>query len=247
MSRLLSPALSRASAPLCAQLCLSAAACAAAAGLPVLYIDSTGGFAASRLAQLQQLGATPPASNAAARAALEAVRAAYAFDVHAALALLDALLRGASAGGDADADADAMADEPPLRPALLILDSASALISPLLGAEGRGAPKLRCVLHPRCASLLSCCRPPGKPLMLSLAGALRALADEHDVAVLVRPAVRALLLPLSLCAPAQMTNHTVSGRDGDTGSLKPALGETWKSLRACLLRACVLRVCTARV
>ncbi len=192
MLLLLSPALSRASAPLCAQLCLSAAACAAAAGLPVLYMDSTGGFAASRLAQLQQLGATPPASNAAARAALEAVRAACAFDVHAALALLDALLRGARGRDDVDADADTMADgadEPPLRPALLILDSASALISPLLGAEGRGAPKLRCLLHPRCASLLSCSRPPGKPLMLSLAGALRALADEHDVAVLVRAAL----------------------------------------------------------
>ena len=51
--------------------------------------------------------------------------------------------------------------------------------------------------------------------MQSLACTLRALAQDAGVAVLV-------------------TNHTVSGREGDApGSLKPALGETWKSQRAC--------------
>jgi hypothetical protein len=72
--------------------------------------------------------------------------------------------------------------------------------------------------------------------MLSLAGALRALADEHNVAVLVRLAPRHCSPALRSSCPCmllQITNHTVSGRDGDTGSLKPALGETWKSQRAC--------------
>ena len=56
--------------------------------------------------------------------------------------------------------------------------------------------------------------PEGHALMQSLACALRALAQDAGVAVLV-------------------TNHTVSGREGDApGSLKPALGETWKSQRA---------------
>ena len=50
----------------------------------------------------------------------------------------------------------------------------------------------------------------GQALMLSLADTLRALAEERSMAVLV-------------------TNHTVGGRDGDQGSLKPALGETWRS------------------
>lgn len=30
-------------------------------------------------------------------------------------------------------------------------------------------------------------------------------------------------------AAVLVVNHTVSGRDGDCGSLKPALGESWKS------------------
>jgi hypothetical protein len=56
--------------------------------------------------------------------------------------------------------------------------------------------------------------PAGHALMQSLACTLRALAQDAGVAVLV-------------------TNHTVSGREGDApGSLKPALGETWKSQRA---------------
>jgi hypothetical protein len=74
--------------------------------------------------------------------------------------------------------------------------------------------------------------------MLTLSGALRALADEHGVAVLVRLLTCACFEHHhALTCALQMTNHTVSGRDGDTGSLKPALGETWKSQRA-LRRLC---------
>jgi len=53
----------------------------------------------------------------------------------------------------------------------------------------------------------------GHALMLTLVGSLRALADDFSLAVL-------------------LTNHTAGGRDGAVGSLKPALGETWKSQRA---------------
>jgi hypothetical protein len=113
-----------------AQLCLSAAAATAAAGGSVLYLDSTGGFSAARVAELQQHGRDPPAHAEAARRALGGVRAARAFDVHAALALLDALLRGERAQPGQDATLDA--DETMPRPALLICDSASALLSPLL-------------------------------------------------------------------------------------------------------------------
>ena len=110
-----------------AQLCLSAAAANAAAGRPVLYLDSTGGFSAARVAELQQHGPAPPATAEAARQALGGVRAARAFDVHAALALLDVLLRGAPSQ-----DALGDGEEAQQRPALLICDSASALLSPLL-------------------------------------------------------------------------------------------------------------------
>jgi hypothetical protein len=120
-----------------AQLCLSAAACTAAAGLPVLYVDSMGGFAASRVAQLLQSG---PAllGNADTRRALETLRAAHAFDAHAALALLDSLLRTDDAAGGEDAAEGAEGER--VRPALLVLDSASALLSPLLStAHAQGA------------------------------------------------------------------------------------------------------------
>jgi len=60
--------------------------------------------------------------------------------------------------------------------------------------------------------------------MLTLSGAVRALAQDLGIAVLV-------------------INHTVSGRDGDAGSLKPALGETWKSQRACAIALVVVSVC----
>jgi hypothetical protein len=60
--------------------------------------------------------------------------------------------------------------------------------------------------------------------MLTLSGTVRALAQDLGIAVLV-------------------INHTVSGRDGDAGSLKPALGETWKSQRACAIALVVLSVC----
>jgi RecA/RadA recombinase len=133
------------------QLCLFAAASAAAAGLQVLFIDSTGGFSALRIAQLLQHVAAPPTSNADARRALDTVRVAHAFDVHAALALLDDALRGEreadADGAAADADGPAPSSAPRVRPALLVCDSASALLSPLLTtSHAQGA---RCVLNAR--------------------------------------------------------------------------------------------------
>ena len=96
----------------------------------MLYLDSTGGFSAARVAELQQHGRAPPANAEAARHALAGVRAARAFDVHVALALLDSLLRGERATPSQGAPPDGEETLP--RPALLICDSASALLSPLL-------------------------------------------------------------------------------------------------------------------
>lgn len=109
----------------------------------MLYLDSTGGFSAARVAELQQHGRAPPATAEASRHALSGVRAARAFDVHSALALLDALLRGDRGAPSQDEAADGVQPHP--RPALLICDSASALLSPLLTtAHPQGALLLRC-------------------------------------------------------------------------------------------------------
>lgn len=69
---------------------------------------------------------------------------------------------------------------------LLIVDSISSLIAPILGGKG----------------------PQGRKLMVSAGFILKKLANEHNVSVLV-------------------TNHMVGG---EGGVLKPALGESWKSI-----------------
>ena len=153
-------------------------------------MDTTGGFCAARLAQLVSLQQRHQPSNTSQetqRAALCSVRCVRAFDVHAALRLIDDLRAGVGL-----APGEAATSHGDSHPSLLILDSVTALLSPVLTTK-----------HSQ-----------GHALMLSLASALRAFAQDCNAAVLV-------------------TNHTVSGRDGEAGSLKPALGETWKSQRAC--------------
>nr|GMD12467.1 DNA repair protein RAD51 homolog 4 isoform X2 [Ipomoea batatas]GMD18922.1 DNA repair protein RAD51 homolog 4 isoform X2 [Ipomoea batatas] len=72
------------------------------------------------------------------------------------------------------------------RARMLIIDSISSLITPVLGGSGA---------H-------------GRALMASAGFILKQLADEHNLPVLV-------------------TNHMVAG---EAGLLKPALGESWKSI-----------------
>ncbi|GFS30663.1 RmlC-like cupins superfamily protein [Actinidia rufa] len=84
---------------------------------------------------------------------------------------------------------------------LLIVDSISSLITPVLGGSGS---------H-------------GHALMISAGSFLKRLAHEHNLAVLI------FLSPGSgrnLMAKA-VTNHVVGG---EGGALKPALGESWKSI-----------------
>ena len=113
------------------QLCLSAAAAAALRGHSVVFVDSTRGFSATRLAQLLSAHASSQAlSQEVQRRALTSVRCTRVFDVHAALQLVEELRSG---GGHAAQRAD--------RPALLVVDSVSALLSPLLTtkhAQGGG-------------------------------------------------------------------------------------------------------------
>ncbi|XP_028775720.1 DNA repair protein RAD51 homolog 4 isoform X2 [Neltuma alba] len=86
---------------------------------------------------------------------------------------------------------------------LLIVDSVSSLITPILGGSG----------------------PQGHALMISVGFLLKKLAHEHNLAVLV-------------------TNHMVGG---DSGTSKPALGESWKTVphvRILLSRDRESNICT---
>ena len=172
----------------------------------MLFLDSTKGFSAARLAYFVQRTAAGPAANAASL--LSEVHCVRAFDVHNMLTLLDEL---SASGGTLS-----LPDGKLLRPSLVVVDSVSAVLSPLLTTKHYQGANLQRSQQPRCADSVS-----GHAQMLSLAGALRGLAEDFSLAV--------------LC-----TNHTVGGRDGEPGSLKPALGETWKSQRALLPPSCFL-------
>jgi RAD51-like protein 3 len=120
--------------PFPTQLCLSAAAAAALRGHSVVFVDTTRGFSATRLAQLVSALASGQAlSQEVQRRALMSVRCTRVFDVHSALQLVEQL----RAGGGHNHEAAQQAD----RPALLVVDSVSALLSPLLTtkhAQGGG-------------------------------------------------------------------------------------------------------------
>lgn len=89
---------------------------------------------------------------------------------------------------------------------LLIIDSISSLLAPIIGGK----------------------YPQGRSMMISLAMILKKLAYEHNLAVLV-------------------TNHMVSAGNG---AVKPALGESWKSVphvRLMISREHSSNICTGTV
>lgn len=126
---------------------------------------------------------------------------------------------------------------PDQRPSLLVVDSVSAVLSPILGGRqhNQGAQRglewqapplgvaasMPCEAAPGDAMLIApsdMCAPPGRTLVACTYSALARLASRHSVAVLV-------------------TNHVVStggGGAGDSGQAgkgpRPALGEQWRSL-----------------
>ncbi|PKI36394.1 hypothetical protein CRG98_043176 [Punica granatum] len=89
---------------------------------------------------------------------------------------------------------------------LLIIDSISSLITPILGSNS----------------------PQGRALMISTGSLLKKLAHEYNIAVLV-------------------TNHTVGG---NRGTIKPALGESWKTIphtRLLFFRVCGSNTCDVSI
>ncbi|XP_046873988.1 DNA repair protein RAD51 homolog 4 isoform X2 [Hypomesus transpacificus] len=136
----------------------------------VVYIDSTGGMSASRLLQMLQAKSCNMEEQ---MEALQRIQIFRLFDAFSLLGCLHSLrcvgLQQASLGGGSVK--------------AVIVDSVSALISPLLGGKHNE----------------------GMSLMMQVAGVLKTIAKDFNVAALV-------------------TNHTT--RDG-SGQPKPGLGLSW--------------------
>ncbi|XP_035034429.2 DNA repair protein RAD51 homolog 4 [Hippoglossus stenolepis] len=137
----------------------------------VIYIDTTGGLSASRLLQMLQ---TETSNTEAQMEALQRIHVFRSFDVFSLLDCLHGLsgggLQQASGGGGGSVKA-------------VIVDSVSAVISPLLGGKQNE----------------------GLSLMIQVAGVLKTMAKDFNIAALV-------------------TNHVT--RSG-SGEVQPGLGASW--------------------
>ncbi|XP_053297459.1 DNA repair protein RAD51 homolog 4 [Pleuronectes platessa] len=137
----------------------------------VIYIDTTGGLSAGRLLQMLQ---TETSDTEAQMEALQRIHVFRSFDI---FSLLDCL-HGLSGGGLQQASVGGGSVK------AVIVDSVSAVISPLLGGKQNE----------------------GMSLMIQVAGVLKTMAKDFNIAALV-------------------TNHVT--RSGGGGELQPGLGASW--------------------
>ncbi|KAM8742711.1 DNA repair protein RAD51 homolog 4 isoform 2-T4 [Acanthopagrus schlegelii] len=140
----------------------------------VIFIDTTGGLTARRLLQMLQ---TETSNREEQMEALQRIHVFRLFDVFSLLDCLYSLRAGrlqqASVGGGGSVKA-------------VIVDSVSAVISPLLGAKHNE----------------------GMSLMIQVAGVLKTMAKDFNVAAVV-------------------TNHVTRG---DGGEVQPGLGASWSHI-----------------
>ncbi|KAG7516352.1 DNA repair protein RAD51-like 4 [Solea senegalensis] len=139
----------------------------------VIYVDTTGGFTASRLLQMLQ---TETSDKEEQMAALQRIRVFRVFDVFSLLDCLfglcsDGLQQASVGGGSVKA---------------VIVDSVSAVVAPLLGGKHNE----------------------GMSLMSQVAGVLRTMAKDFNVAALV-------------------TNYVTRSSSGE---LQPGLGVSWSHI-----------------
>ena len=180
------------------QLAFTVAAMAALAGHHVLFVDTTNGFSGSRMLEILKARsghvADPPA---VAAAALSCIRVVSVFDIFAALevvehAISSTLLLGTAPQGES-------ADEQGL--SLVVIDSVTSLVAPLLGGESRNFS--------------------GQSLAGHFAASLHRLASGLLVGVLVTNEAR---------TADEVVSDIVSGSEDPpwTGEdFKPALGRSW--------------------
>ncbi|KAK9280265.1 hypothetical protein L1049_013953 [Liquidambar formosana] len=145
----------------------------------VVYLDTCNSFSPQRIAHFIDQILDPPFKEAKCKVLQEVMSSILCHSVFDIFAMLDVLYQ-------LESNLISQMQTGDGRVRLLIVDSMSSLITPILGGSG---------LH-------------GRALMVSSGFLLKKLAHEHNVAVLV-------------------TNHMVGG---EGGTLKPALGESWKSI-----------------
>ena len=192
------------------QLCLSAAASAAALGHRVVYVDTGGCFSASRVKAFHRGFVTDDAADAEVEQhlnlTLDLITVVKAHDARALFKILEEL--GCGLTGDAGRKGDGLLEgdrellEFGNQLGLLVVDSLSQLLSPVLTR-----------MHHQ-----------GYTAMASVGAALRALAPAHNCAVLY----------------TNHTVGAGAGERGNArGAVKPALGIRWTSTphrRLCLTR-----------
>jgi RAD51-like protein 3 len=198
------------------QLCLSAAASAAALGHRVVYVDTGGCFSASRVKAFHRGFVTDDADSAEVEQhlnlTLDLITVVKAHDVYKLFKVLEEL--GCGLCGDAGARGDGLLEgdrellEYGSGLGLLVVDSLSQLLSPVLTR-----------MHHQ-----------GYTAMASVGAALRALAPAHNCAV--------LYTNHTVGAGAGVSDALVQRNRGENRG-KPALGIRWTSTphrRLCLTR-----------
>ena len=196
------------------QLCLSAAASAAALGHRVVYVDTGGCFSASRVKAFHRGFVTDDAADAEVEQhlnlTLDLITVVKAHDARALFKILEEL--GCGLTGDAGRKGDGLLEgdrellEFGNQLGLLVVDSLSQLLSPVLTR-----------MHHQ-----------GYTAMASVGAALRALAPAHNCAV--------LYTNHTVGAGAGAGER---GNASSRGAVKPALGIRWTSTphrRLCLTR-----------
>ena len=193
------------------QLCLSAAASAAALGHRVVYVDTGGGFSATRVKEFHRGFVTDDADSAEVEQhlnlTLDLITVVKAHDARRLFKVLEEL--GCGVTGDAGRPGDGLLEgdrellEYGAQLGLLVVDSLSQLLSPVLTR-----------MHHQ-----------GYTAMASVGAALRALAPAHNCAV--------LYTNHTVSAGAGERERVRAG------AVKPALGIRWTSTphrRLCLTR-----------
>ncbi|KAG5177690.1 P-loop containing nucleoside triphosphate hydrolase protein [Tribonema minus] len=193
------------------QLCMSAAAVAASSGIGVLYIDTTNGCSPRRLQEI----AAARGGSAAAPAALSHITIERCYSLANVLAALDGLATRLVRTPIATAAAAAGSSSSAHAIRLVILDSAAAVLAPLLGGEGNA---------------------PGAAALATLAAALSHTALSLSVAVLVTNGAVADRAPPPSSggggSGSRGFGRSGSSGGGDGGGKRAALGARWAAAPA---------------
>ncbi|GBF92623.1 DNA repair protein RAD51 [Raphidocelis subcapitata] len=199
------------------QLCLQAAALRATQGERVLYVDTTNGFSAARVAALCAAqraaaaaadGQAPPAASdaraAASDAALDNISVVRPHSVHALMSCLDELSRQLARG--------------PAARCLLVIDSVSAVLAPVVGAQ----------MHTQ-----------GQVLVGAIGSMLRHIAAEYSIAVLITNHVVGGGGGGGGDGAAAGGGAAAAGGGGGPaggGGFRPALGAQWRGQPHCRIQ-----------